>query len=82
MLEGFIGRISSGASSINISLHRALEQVLRAFNVAYNARRQRVLATKTSNQVVQEQLAFICSTDQPETNARAAPCNLTEPVRS
>ena len=34
--------------------HRALEQLLRGFNTAYNDRRQRVLDGKTPNQVTAE----------------------------
>ena len=34
----------------------ALEQLLRGFNAAHNARRQRVLDAKTPNQVVAERL--------------------------
>ncbi len=44
--------ISGGVLGINIYSHRALEQVLRGFNRAYSARRQRVLDGKTPNQVV------------------------------
>ncbi len=36
-------RIVSEVLCINIYSHRAMEQVLRGFNTAYNARRQRVL---------------------------------------
>ena len=78
MVERFNGRVSSEVLGINIYSHRALEQVLRGFNVAYNARRQRVLAAKTPNQVVQERMASICSADHPETNTRACPCDPTK----
>jgi hypothetical protein len=50
---------------------------LREFNVAYKARRQRVLAAKTPSQIVQERLAFICSANHSETNTRVGSCDLT-----
>ena len=78
MVERFNGRISSEVLGINIYYHRALEQVLRGFNVAYNARRQRVLAAKTPNQVVQERQAYSDPTNHPTTNTRAGPCHLTK----
>ena len=56
MVERFNGRISSEVLGINIYSHRALEQLLRGFNAAYNARRQRVLDSKTPDQVVAERL--------------------------
>ena len=42
---------------ITICSHRELEQLLRGFNAAYNARRQRVLDGKTPDQVVRSSLA-------------------------
>jgi len=56
MVERFNGRIVSEVLDINIYSHRALEQLLRGFNAAYNTRRQRVLDGKTPNQVVTEHL--------------------------
>src|ERR1700712_155416 len=52
MVERFNGRISSEVLGITITSHRALEQLLRGFNAAYNTRRQRVLKGLTPNQVV------------------------------
>ncbi len=43
MVERSNGRIASEVLSINIYSHRTLEQLLRGFNQAYNARRQLVL---------------------------------------
>jgi hypothetical protein len=51
------GRIETAVLGITISFHRDLEQLLRGFNAAYNARRQRVLQGRTPNQVVAERLA-------------------------
>ena len=56
MVERFNGRISSEVLDINIYSHRQLEQLLRGFNQAYNARRQRVLDSKTPDQIVAERL--------------------------
>ena len=57
MVERFNGRIESEVLGITIYSHRNLEQLLRGFNAAYNARRQRVLSGRTPNQVVAERLA-------------------------
>ena len=56
MVERFNGRVSSEVLGITIYFHRDLEQLLRGFNAAYNARRQRVLDGKTPNQVVAQRL--------------------------
>ena len=56
MVERFNGRVGSEVLAITIYSHRDLEQLLRGFNAAYNARRQRVLEGKTPNQVVAERL--------------------------
>ena len=57
MAERFNGRIESEVLGITIQSHRDLEQLLRGFNAAYNARRQRVLQGRTPNQAVAERLA-------------------------
>src|ERR671920_2220774 len=54
MVERFNGRIGSEVLAITIYSHNQLEQLLRGFNAAYNARRQRVLAGPTPDQVVRE----------------------------
>ena len=54
--ERFNGRVGSKVLGINITSHQALEQPLRGCNAACNARRQRVLASKTPDQVVAERL--------------------------
>src|SRR5438270_7935878 len=56
MVERFHGRVSSEVLGITIYSHRDLEPLLRGFNAAYNARRQRVLDGKTPDQVVAERL--------------------------
>jgi transposase InsO family protein len=57
MVERFNGPIESEVLGITIYSHRDLEQLLRGFNAAYNARRQRVLQGRTPNQAVAERLA-------------------------
>src|SRR5919205_4324092 len=56
MVERFNGRVGSEVLGITIYSRRDLEQLLRGFNAAYNARRQRVLDGKTPDQIVKERL--------------------------
>src|SRR4051794_15294308 len=56
MVERFNGRISAEVLAITLYSHDQLEQLLRGFNAAYNARRQRVLEGQTPDQVVAERL--------------------------
>src|ERR671926_760396 len=56
MVERFNGRVGSEVLGITIWSHAQLEQLLRGFNAAYNARRQRVLDGKTPDQIVKERL--------------------------
>ena len=78
MVERFNGRIVSEVLSINITSHRALEQVLRGFNTVYNARRQRVLEGKTPNQVAAEHLKAEPRLANPAPFDRAGPCDTTK----
>ena len=56
MVERCNGRIVSEVLAITVYSHAQLEQLLRGFNAAYNARRQRVLEGQTPDQVVPERL--------------------------
>src|ERR687894_1915314 len=56
MVERFNGRVGGEVLAITIWSHEQLEQLLRGFNAAHNARRQRVLDGKTPDQVVAERL--------------------------
>ncbi len=56
MVERFNGRVGGEVLGITIWSHQQLERLLRGFNAAYNARRQRVLDGKTPDQVVAERL--------------------------
>jgi hypothetical protein len=78
MVERFNRRISSEVLGINIYSHRAMEQVLRGFNQAYNARRQRVLDGKTPSQVVAERLNAEPKLANSAPHGRAGPCDTTK----
>ena len=78
MVERFNGRIGSEMLAITIDTHRQLEQLLRGFNAAYNARHQRVLEGQTPDQVVAERLAAEPSLRKGKPNGRAGPCDMTK----
>jgi len=78
MVERFNGRVGSEVLGITLWSHRQLEQLLRGFNAAYNARRQRVLSGRTPNQVVAERLAARPELANPKPHGRAGPCDLTK----
>jgi transposase InsO family protein len=56
LVERFNGRVGSEVLGVTIYSHAQLEQLLRGFNAAYNARRQRVLDGRTPDEVVAERL--------------------------
>ena len=56
MVERFNGRVGSEVLGITIHSHAELERLLRGFDAACNARRQRVPGGKTPGQVVAERL--------------------------
>jgi transposase InsO family protein len=76
MVERFNGRVGSEVLGITSPFHRDLEQVLRGFNAAYNARRQRVLDGKTPDQVVAERLKARRKLANPKPHGRAGPDNV------
>ena len=78
MVERFNGRIVSEVLDINVYSHRALEQLLRGFNAAYNSRRQRVLDAKTPNQVVAERLQARPRRANTKAIGQAGPCDTTK----
>ncbi len=78
MVERFNGRIASEVLDINVYSHRALEQLLRGFNTAYNARRQRVLEGRTPNQIVADHLKAKPNLANPAPHGRAASCDATK----
>jgi len=77
MVERFNGRVGSEVLAITIHSHRALEQFLRGFNSAYNARRQRVLDGCTPDQVIAERLAARPELANTKPHGRAGPCDTT-----
>ena len=83
MVECVNGRIVSVVLEINVYSHRALEQLLRGFNTAYNGQLQRVLEGKTSNRVVVDHLKATPDFANPAPHDRAIPCyaNKSTPYR-
>jgi transposase InsO family protein len=57
MVERFNGRVGREVLTLTIATHRDLECLLRGYNVAYNARRQRVLKGRSPDQVVRDRLS-------------------------
>ena len=78
MVERFNGRVSSGVLGITIYSHRALEQLLRGFNTAYNGRRQRVLNGRTPDQITAERLTARPELASIKPQGRAGPCDATK----
>ena len=76
MVERFNGRVSSEVLGITIYSHQKLEQLLRGFNAAYNARRQRVLEGKTPDQVVVERIKARRKLTRGEPEGRAGPADI------
>src|SRR3954468_12360112 len=76
MVERFNGRIVSEVLAITVYSHDQLEQLLRGFNAAYNARRQRVLEAKTPDQVVTERLTAKPARAKHNPRGRAGPCDI------
>jgi len=78
MVERFNGRVGSEVLGITIYSHRDLEQLLRGFNAAYNARRQRVLNGKTPDQVVAERLKARRKLANAKPHGRAGPDDIAK----
>ncbi len=76
MVERFNGRVGSEVLGITIYSHAQLEQLLRGFNAAYNARRQRVLGGKTPDQVVAERLRARRKLAHARPRGRAGPADI------
>ncbi len=73
MVERFNGRVGGEVLGITIHSHAQLERLLRGFNAAYNARRQRVLDGKTPDQVVAERLKARRKLARAKPEGRAGP---------
>jgi transposase InsO family protein len=78
LVARFNGRLGAEVLGITIYSHRELEQLLRGFNAAYNARRQRVLDGKTPDQVVAERLKAKPELSNTKSRGRAGPCDTTK----
>ena len=76
MVERYNGRVGSEVLGITIWSHQDLERLLRGFNAAYNARRQRVLGGKTPDQVVAERLKTRRKLANPKPHGRAGPADI------
>jgi transposase InsO family protein len=77
LVERFNGRVGSEVLSITIYSHQNLERLLRGFNAAYNARRQRVLNGRTPDQVVAERLIARPELANAKPHGRAGPGDTT-----
>ena len=78
MVERFNGRVGAEVLGITIHSHAQLKRLLRGFNAAYNARRQRVLDGKTPDQVVAERLKARRKLANPKPHGRAGPADIAE----
>jgi transposase InsO family protein len=76
MVERFNGRVGSEVLGITIHSHAQLERLLRGFNAAYNARRQRVLDGRTPDQVAAERLKARRKLANPKPHGRAGPAEI------
>jgi transposase InsO family protein len=81
MVERFDGRVGSEVLGITIHSHAELERLLRGFDAAYNARRQRVLGGKTPGQVAAERLGARRRMANRRPHGRAGPDDVAEARR-
>ena len=77
-VERFNGRVSTEVLGITIRSHRDLERLLRGFDAAYDARRQRVLDGKTPDQVVAERLKARRKLARAKPEGRAGPDDIAK----
>ncbi|NUB11819.1 IS481 family transposase [Azospirillum brasilense] len=76
MVERFNGRIGRDVLVITVGTHRSLERLLQGYNVAYNARRQRVLEGKAPNDIVKARLRRKPELANPYYRPPDDPCRL------
>src|SRR5215217_4125396 len=81
MVERFNGRIQREVLGITISSHRDLDTLLRGFNQAYNARRQRVLGGRSPEIVVHERLGALPARTNPNHDPPFDPCILPKALQ-
>ena len=75
------GRIQREVLGITVSSHRDLETLLRGFNQAYNARRQRVLKGQSPEMVVHERLGALPARANPSHDPPFDPCALPKALQ-
>jgi transposase InsO family protein len=81
MVERFNGRIQREVLGITIHSHRDLEILLRGFNQAYNARRQRVLKGRSPEMVVRERLSAAPTRANRNHDPPFDPCSLPKALQ-
>ena len=81
MVERFNGRVQREVLGITIASHRDLEILLRGFNQAYNARRQRVLQGRSPAMVVSERLGALPARANPNHDPPFDPCSLPKALQ-
>ena len=74
MAERFDGRVQREALGITVASHHDLELLLKGFNHAYNARRQRALGGRSPEQVVRERLVRGRGLANPGHHPPSDPC--------
>lgn len=80
MVERFNGRIGRDVLVITVGTHRALERLLQGYNIAYNARRQRVLKGKAPNDIVKARLRRTPELANPHYRPPDDPCRLPKAI--
>ena len=81
MVERFNGRVQREVLGITIASHRDLDTLLRGFNQAYNARRQRVLKGRSPEMVVHERLQALPNRINPSHDPPFDPCILPKALQ-
>ena len=81
IVERFNGRIQREVLGITIHSHRDLDTLLRGFNQAYNARRQRVLKGRSPEMVVRERLSTAPARANPSHDPPFDPCSLPKALQ-
>ena len=81
MVERFNGRIQREVLGITVASHRDLDTLLRGFNQAYNARRQRVLKGRSPERVVRERLRAAPARANRHHDPPFDPCSLPKALQ-
>src|SRR5215211_5256928 len=81
MVERFNGRVQREVLGVTVASHRDLEILLRGFNQAYNARRQRVLKGRAPERVVHERLGAVPTRTNSSHDPPFDPCILPKALQ-